>query len=82
LATALQSEKATVSRAVAQNRELKEQLQELQERFVTVSQQAADEQNRAETLAHANAQLATVVAQVIEGIGAISYARDDSMKGM
>ncbi len=82
MATALQSEKATVSRAVAQNRELKEQLQELQERFVTVSQQAADEQNRAETLAHANAQLATVVAQVIEGIGAISYARDDSMKGM
>ncbi len=82
MATALQSEKATVSRAVAQNRELKEQLQELQERFVTVSQQAADEQNRAETLAHANAQLANVVAQVIEGIGAISYARDDSVKGM
>jgi DNA repair exonuclease SbcCD ATPase subunit len=32
----LQSEKATVSRAVAQNRELKEQLTELQDKFVAL----------------------------------------------
>lgn len=32
----LQSEKSTVSRAVAQNRELKEQLNELQDKFVTL----------------------------------------------
>jgi cell division septum initiation protein DivIVA len=32
----LQSEKATVSRAVSQNRELKEQLTELQDKLVTL----------------------------------------------
>lgn len=38
LSDKLQNEKATVSRAVAQNRELKEQLIELQDKIVVLSQ--------------------------------------------
>lgn len=37
----LQNEKATVSRAVSQNLELKEQLQELQEKIIRVTNESA-----------------------------------------
>ncbi|VDM97454.1 unnamed protein product [Thelazia callipaeda] len=45
LSEQLQNEKATVSRAIAQNRELKEQLVELQDKLVTVTQESMERES-------------------------------------
>uniref|UniRef100_A0A914XFB8 Golgin subfamily A conserved domain-containing protein n=1 Tax=Plectus sambesii TaxID=2011161 RepID=A0A914XFB8_9BILA len=49
----LQSEKATVSRAVAQNRELKEQLTELQDKFVALSQENMERETKVQSSEYA-----------------------------
>ncbi|VDM28667.1 unnamed protein product [Toxocara canis] len=57
LSEELQNEKATVSRAVAQNRELKEQLVELQDKLVTLSQESMERESGRLTALHTVEQL-------------------------
>lgn len=56
LSEQLQNEKATVSRAVAQNLELKEQLAELQDKLILVTNESASKEDE-RTTALANIKL-------------------------
>ncbi|VBB27994.1 unnamed protein product, partial [Acanthocheilonema viteae] len=53
----LQNEKATVSRAIAQNRELKEQLVELQDKLITVTQESMERESGRLSALHLVGQL-------------------------
>ncbi|KAM3718313.1 Golgin subfamily A member [Dirofilaria immitis] len=57
LSEQLQNEKATVSRAIAQNRELKEQLIELQDKLITVTQESMERENGRLSALHLVSQL-------------------------
>uniref|UniRef100_F1KU05 Golgin subfamily A member 2 n=2 Tax=Ascaris TaxID=6251 RepID=F1KU05_ASCSU len=59
LSEQLQNEKATVSRAVAQNRELKDQLIELQDKLVVLSQESMERESGRLTALHTIEQLQT-----------------------
>ncbi|VDO42998.1 unnamed protein product [Onchocerca flexuosa] len=57
LSEQLQNEKATVSRAITQNRELKEQLIELQDKLVAVTQESMERENGRLSALHQISQL-------------------------
>uniref|UniRef100_A0A914ZMD7 Golgin subfamily A conserved domain-containing protein n=1 Tax=Parascaris univalens TaxID=6257 RepID=A0A914ZMD7_PARUN len=59
LSEQLQNEKATVSRAVAQNRELKDQLIELQDKLIALSQESMERESGRLTALHTIEQLQT-----------------------
>uniref|UniRef100_A0A8R1XJT3 Golgin subfamily A conserved domain-containing protein n=1 Tax=Onchocerca volvulus TaxID=6282 RepID=A0A8R1XJT3_ONCVO len=57
LSEQLQNEKATVSRAITQNRELKEQLIELQDKLIAVTQESMERENGRLSALHQISQL-------------------------